>query len=256
MLVSLLTIALFAAPPVGPSPIVLKPAKVMKHLTRAVKAQDTVQIERAVRALVVLGEKSRARVRREIRRHRSPVFAHVLEALSQMNPKMRLLAAPLLRTRDPAVRIRGAMALNGSNLSLLKKAYEKERDLDVKVALLRSITESDGENTVDTLVAAFSASESRLRIQALAGLLVRRERSVLSAVHALLRDSDPEVRTSAIRFSSILGNRSSVAALVTRAHAEDDKDLLAAIWSALESLTGESFGNDLKAWQRWLNTET
>jgi hypothetical protein len=256
MLVSLLTIALFAAPPVGSSPIVLKPAKVLQHLTRAVQAQDTVQIERAVRALVVLGEKSRARVRREIRRHRSPVFAHVLEALSQMSPKMRLLAAPLLRTRDPKVRIRGAKALNGSSLSLLKRAYTKERDLNVKVALLRSISESDHKNTVGTLVAAFSASESRLRIQALAGLLVRRERSVLSAVHTLLRDSDPGVRASAIRFLSVLGNRGSVAALVIRAHAEDDKDLLTAIWSALESMTGESLGNDLKAWQRWLDTET
>jgi hypothetical protein len=53
-----------------------------------------------------------------------------------------------------------------------------------------------------------------------------------------------------------LGDRSSVVALLKRTEVESDAANMAAIWSALLSLTGHDLGTDLKAWQRWLNTET
>jgi len=256
MLVTLTTAILLLAPPQASDVLLLKPAKVMRHLHKAVKANDQKQIDRAVLALVVMGERGRHNLRRQIKRYRSPVFSHVLSAISQMEPRLRLIAAPLLRSKDPNRRIQGAQALNGSSLALLKKSYAGEKALDVKLALLASISESDEKGSTEFLVSTLSATESRLRIQALAGLLLRRERSVLNVVHTLLGDSDFEVRASAIRFLSVLGNRNSVAFMVKRAEAEQDETVLGAIWSALESLTGESFGGDLKAWQRWLNTET
>lgn len=242
-----------AKPPRGKH-LPLDGAKLVTHLRKAVKAKNAKEVERTIRVMVYLGKRTKKVVKAELAKDNNPILPHLLEALSRMAPRMRMLARPLLKAKNPQIRKLAAMAIDGANTSLLVAALQKESDEDVQFALITSIAGAEDAAATAVLVNKLNSKKATIRAQSLHGLMLRKDPRALPEVHGALRDPSAEVRNAAIEALTALAHPSSVAPLLDLATLEDDRDNLEAIWLALREITGQDFGKDLKAWKRWLRS--
>ena len=244
------------AEPPPQAPLPLDATVLVQKLEAAVKAQNGAEIERVTRVLVVLGPRAKKVLAKEVARKDSPILPQVLGALGRMAPEMRVMAKPLLASPDARVRAMAVDAIDGADPGVLPGALSHETDPAIRMAIVSSLGNGDDASSTSALCQMLSSNDSKMRVKALEGLLVRHDKRSLSEVHGALRDPSTAVRRAAVRVVASLHDKSSVGPLIGLASLETSKKTLDTVFAALEDITGQRFGHDLGAWKKWLASDS
>jgi len=226
--------------------------KLLALLDTAIKTGQSEEAARVVRTLVVLGHHGKRAIAKRLKHPEDTATPYILTALSRMQPDMRLLAKPLLSHKESTVREQAAMAMAGTSHEHLMRCYDRERNPAVREALIESLAQSDDESITDFLLSQLQSPDAGIRIRSVNGLALRTASNIANEMYAIIRDAEPSVRHAGIQALGVIGTPSTLRVLLDLVPIESNPANVQAIFDALRAITGQSFGNNIDAWKRWL----
>jgi HEAT repeat protein len=164
--------------------------------------------------------------------------AAVAALQSSSGKHTRLYAALALKQRkDPAT------------IEALTVALEYP-DGDIRMMALEALSAFNDPRVVDVFIRMAKNSDTWLRRQAVMTLARIRETRTVEPLLEAVRDSDTDIREMAIKE---LGERKEQKAIPALVGALSDQNwgVRMNATSALGKITGQTFGDDVKKWQRW-----
>ena len=141
----------------------------------------------------------------------------------------------------------------GAEPDHLLERYEREKDLQVKTALIESLARSDSDKATDFLIAQLHAPEPSVRVSSIRGLTLRTAPQIAEELYAVVRDAQPQVRHAGIIALGSVGSQSTLRILLDLVRIESEPANVQAIFDSLRALTGQKFGNTAEEWEAWLS---
>ncbi|RJO61637.1 HEAT repeat domain-containing protein [candidate division WS5 bacterium] len=131
------------------------------------------------------------------------------------------------------------------------KPLARDSNYWVRIAVLKALLRYEYEGSSELFIDALSDENEIVREAAVIVQRIVKDKRAVPQLINRLRDPSKEVRAEAAWALKEIGDKSAVGALIETI---DDKEILVRIRveSALESITGQKFGEDIEKWKKWL----
>jgi HEAT repeat protein len=217
------------------------------------------EVDAAAAALARIGAPALQPLLAAVRSGDENAASGAIKALARMkNP--RATAALFALAKDPKCKYRKQIAeqlgyIEDPRAADLLVVLAKDSDPEIRSGAMRGWAVSKDRRAADLLITGLADHDASVREAAAFGLLNLKAPKAFDALVKALGDSSNSVRNGACQALGALKDPRAIEPLVAVVIGDKENLVRFQAGRALDSITGQHFGEDGKRWQNWLETK-